>query len=84
VVGACVFNEINHIDFFSSLLTEIASSWDGCQKYFYRSLAWHTRLNAALATPAKVECHSMTIAQPRENSCSILPRTPFSDLAKRT
>ncbi|XP_073934254.1 midasin isoform X1 [Castor canadensis] len=37
----------------SSLLTEIASSWDGCQKYFYRSLAWHTRLNAALATPAK-------------------------------
>ncbi|XP_069866566.1 midasin isoform X1 [Dipodomys merriami] len=35
------------------LLTEISSSWDGCQKYFYRSLARHARLNAALATPAK-------------------------------
>ncbi|XP_048209797.1 midasin isoform X2 [Perognathus longimembris pacificus] len=35
------------------LLTEIASLWDGCQKYFYRSLARHARLNAALATPAK-------------------------------
>ncbi|XP_019064368.1 midasin isoform X2 [Fukomys damarensis] len=37
----------------SRLLAEISSSWDGCQKYFYRSLARHTRLNAALATPAK-------------------------------
>uniref|UniRef100_H0VTT4 Midasin n=1 Tax=Cavia porcellus TaxID=10141 RepID=H0VTT4_CAVPO len=37
----------------SRLLAEIASSWDGCQKYFYRSLARHTRLNAALAAPAK-------------------------------
>ncbi|XP_013366227.1 PREDICTED: midasin isoform X4 [Chinchilla lanigera] len=37
----------------SRLLAEIASLWDGCQKYFYRSLARHTRLNAALATPAK-------------------------------
>ncbi|XP_058163130.1 midasin isoform X2 [Dasypus novemcinctus] len=35
------------------LCTEISSSWDGCQKYFYRSLARHVRLNAALATPAK-------------------------------
>lgn len=37
----------------SRLLTEISSLWDGCQKYFYRSLARHTRLTAALATPAK-------------------------------
>nr|XP_036870003.1 midasin [Manis javanica] len=37
----------------SRLLTEISSSWDGCQKYFYRSLARHARLSAALATPAK-------------------------------
>ncbi|XP_008565442.1 PREDICTED: midasin [Galeopterus variegatus] len=37
----------------SRLLTEISSSWDGCQKYFYRSLARHTRLNTALTTPAK-------------------------------
>ncbi|XP_071469317.1 midasin isoform X1 [Marmota flaviventris] len=37
----------------SRLLTEISSSWDGCQKYFYRSLARHARLNIALATPAK-------------------------------
>ncbi|XP_040596448.1 midasin isoform X2 [Mesocricetus auratus] len=37
----------------SRLLTEISSLWDGCQKYFYRSLARHTRLTAALATPVK-------------------------------
>ncbi|XP_006870675.1 PREDICTED: midasin [Chrysochloris asiatica] len=37
----------------SRLLTEISSSWDGCQKYFYRSLARHVRLNAALTTPVK-------------------------------
>ncbi|XP_012665398.1 midasin [Otolemur garnettii] len=37
----------------SRLLTEISSSWDGCQKYFYRSLARHARLTAALAAPAK-------------------------------
>ncbi|MBZ3875424.1 Midasin, partial [Sciurus carolinensis] len=37
----------------SRLLTEISSSWDGCQKYFYRCLARHARLNIALATPAK-------------------------------
>ncbi|KAK2507590.1 hypothetical protein MC885_004960, partial [Smutsia gigantea] len=34
-------------------LRKISSSWDGCQKYFYRSLARHARLSAALATPAK-------------------------------
>ncbi|XP_066110370.1 midasin isoform X3 [Saccopteryx bilineata] len=37
----------------SRLLAEIASSWDGCQKYFYRSLARHSRLGAALTAPAK-------------------------------
>uniref|UniRef100_K9J478 Midasin n=1 Tax=Desmodus rotundus TaxID=9430 RepID=K9J478_DESRO len=37
----------------SRLLTEISSSWDGCQKYFYRSFAQHARLGAALAAPAK-------------------------------
>ncbi|XP_038203306.1 midasin isoform X2 [Arvicola amphibius] len=37
----------------SRLLTEISSLWDGCQKYFYRSLARHTRLTAALAAPVK-------------------------------
>ncbi|XP_060061378.1 midasin [Erinaceus europaeus] len=37
----------------SRLLTKISSSWDGCQKYFYRSLARHARLSAALAAPAK-------------------------------
>nr|XP_045010044.1 midasin isoform X2 [Jaculus jaculus] len=37
----------------SRLLAEISSLWDGCQKYFYRSLARHTRLNIALTTPAK-------------------------------
>ncbi|XP_059556931.1 midasin isoform X4 [Myotis daubentonii] len=37
----------------SRLLTEISSSWDGCQKYFYRSLARHARLSTALAAPVK-------------------------------
>nr|XP_035921041.1 midasin isoform X1 [Halichoerus grypus] len=37
----------------SRLLTEISSSWDGCQKYFFRSLTRHARLSAALAAPAK-------------------------------
>ncbi|XP_051017145.1 midasin [Acomys russatus] len=37
----------------SRLLTEISSLWNGCQKYFYRSLARHTRLTAALAAPVK-------------------------------
>ncbi|XP_070306217.1 midasin isoform X2 [Odocoileus virginianus] len=37
----------------SRLLTEISSSWEGCQKYFYRSLARHVRLSAVLAAPAK-------------------------------
>ncbi|XP_008936093.1 PREDICTED: midasin, partial [Merops nubicus] len=35
------------------LLTEISSAWDGCQKYFYRSLARHSRLQTALLAPAK-------------------------------
>ncbi|KAM5286744.1 midasin isoform 2-T2 [Hipposideros larvatus] len=37
----------------SRLLTEISTSWDGCQKYFYRCVARHARLTAALAAPAK-------------------------------
>ncbi|KAG8524470.1 Midasin, partial [Galemys pyrenaicus] len=37
----------------SRLLAEISSSWDGCQKYFYRSLARHARLSAAFTAPAK-------------------------------
>ncbi|XP_037374649.1 midasin [Talpa occidentalis] len=37
----------------SKLLAEISSSWDGCQKYFYRSLARHARLSAAFTAPAK-------------------------------
>ncbi|XP_007484380.2 midasin isoform X1 [Monodelphis domestica] len=35
------------------LLAEISSSWDGCQKYFYRSLARHLRLQAAFLAPSK-------------------------------
>uniref|UniRef100_A0A8D0DW25 Midasin n=1 Tax=Salvator merianae TaxID=96440 RepID=A0A8D0DW25_SALMN len=35
------------------LLSEISSSWDGCQKYFYQSLARHCRLLTALLTPSK-------------------------------
>uniref|UniRef100_A0A663LN04 Midasin n=1 Tax=Athene cunicularia TaxID=194338 RepID=A0A663LN04_ATHCN len=37
----------------ATLLTEITSAWDGCQKYFYRSLARHSRLQTALLAPAK-------------------------------
>uniref|UniRef100_A0A452IL58 Midasin n=1 Tax=Gopherus agassizii TaxID=38772 RepID=A0A452IL58_9SAUR len=37
----------------AKLLTEISSVWDGCQKYFYRSLARHSRLQTALLAPAK-------------------------------
>ncbi|NXY90027.1 MDN1 protein, partial [Alcedo cyanopectus] len=37
----------------ATLLTEISSAWEGCQKYFYRSLARHSRLQAALLAPAK-------------------------------
>uniref|UniRef100_A0A669QDJ1 Midasin n=1 Tax=Phasianus colchicus TaxID=9054 RepID=A0A669QDJ1_PHACC len=33
--------------------TYISSAWDGCQKYFYRSLARHSRLQTALLAPAK-------------------------------
>ncbi|KFU91782.1 Midasin, partial [Chaetura pelagica] len=37
----------------ATLLTEISSAWDGCQKYFYRSLARHSRLQSAFLAPAK-------------------------------
>ncbi|NWH71168.1 MDN1 protein, partial [Piaya cayana] len=37
----------------AALLTEISSAWDGCQKYFYRSLARHSRLQAVLLAPSK-------------------------------
>ncbi|NXI53175.1 MDN1 protein, partial [Chloroceryle aenea] len=37
----------------ATLLTEISSTWDDCQKYFYRSLARHSRLQTALLAPAK-------------------------------
>nr|XP_033792626.1 midasin isoform X2 [Geotrypetes seraphini] len=37
----------------SRLHVELSSNWDGCEKYFYRSLARHARLQAAFSTPAK-------------------------------
>ncbi|XP_069830836.1 midasin-like isoform X3 [Dendropsophus ebraccatus] len=37
----------------SELHAEITSTWDGCQKYFYRSLARNARLEAALVNPVK-------------------------------
>ncbi|XP_048350337.1 midasin isoform X2 [Sphaerodactylus townsendi] len=37
----------------TALLSEISSSWDGCQKYFYQSLARHCRLQTALQAPSK-------------------------------
>ncbi|KAM4771043.1 midasin [Rhinophrynus dorsalis] len=37
----------------ATLLSEISLSWEGCQKYFYRSLARNARLEAAFASPAK-------------------------------
>ncbi|XP_066468783.1 midasin [Tiliqua scincoides] len=37
----------------AALLSEISSSWDGCQKYFYQSLARHCRLQTALLVPSK-------------------------------
>ncbi|XP_010150908.1 PREDICTED: midasin, partial [Eurypyga helias] len=37
----------------ATFLTEISSAWDGCQKYFYRSLARHSRLQTAMLAPAK-------------------------------
>uniref|UniRef100_A0A8D2PY94 Midasin n=1 Tax=Varanus komodoensis TaxID=61221 RepID=A0A8D2PY94_VARKO len=39
----------------AKLLSEISSSWDGCQKYFYQSLARHCRLQTVLLTPSKVK-----------------------------
>ncbi|RXM29707.1 Midasin [Acipenser ruthenus] len=35
------------------LFAEMAAAWNGCQKYFYRSLARRVGLQAALLTPAK-------------------------------
>uniref|UniRef100_A0A8B9G947 Midasin n=1 Tax=Amazona collaria TaxID=241587 RepID=A0A8B9G947_9PSIT len=46
-----VVNRTHELD--ATLLTEISSAWDGCQKYFYRSLARHSRLQTALLAPAK-------------------------------
>ncbi|XP_066850638.1 midasin isoform X2 [Anser cygnoides] len=46
-----VVNCTNELD--ATLLTEVSSAWDGCQKYFYRSLARHSRLQTALLAPAK-------------------------------
>ncbi|XP_048793738.1 midasin isoform X1 [Lagopus muta] len=37
----------------ATFVAEISSAWDGCQKYFYRSLARHSRLQTALLAPAK-------------------------------
>uniref|UniRef100_A0A672UWV8 Midasin n=1 Tax=Strigops habroptila TaxID=2489341 RepID=A0A672UWV8_STRHB len=45
---------VNHTcELDATLMTEISSAWDGCQKYFYRSLARHSRLQTALLAPAK-------------------------------
>uniref|UniRef100_A0A8C2Y6E0 Midasin n=1 Tax=Coturnix japonica TaxID=93934 RepID=A0A8C2Y6E0_COTJA len=44
-------NNICQLD--ATFLAEISSAWDGCQKYFYRSLARHSRLQTALLAPAK-------------------------------
>ncbi|XP_010082937.1 PREDICTED: midasin, partial [Pterocles gutturalis] len=46
-----VVNHTHELD--AMLLTEISSAWDECQKYFYRSLARHSRLQTALLAPAK-------------------------------
>uniref|UniRef100_A0A672UTE4 Midasin n=1 Tax=Strigops habroptila TaxID=2489341 RepID=A0A672UTE4_STRHB len=47
---------VNHTcELDATLMTEISSAWDGCQKYFYRSLARHSRLQTALLAPAKVK-----------------------------
>ncbi|KAJ1151695.1 hypothetical protein NDU88_004475 [Pleurodeles waltl] len=35
------------------LLAELSSAWDGCEKYFYRSLARDSRLQTAMSAPAK-------------------------------
>ncbi|XP_075718267.1 midasin isoform X3 [Rhinoderma darwinii] len=38
---------------YEKLLAEITTTWDGCQKYFYRSLARNARLETALLNPVK-------------------------------
>uniref|UniRef100_UPI00398F5005 midasin isoform X2 n=1 Tax=Pristiophorus japonicus TaxID=55135 RepID=UPI00398F5005 len=35
------------------LLVEVSAAWEGCQKYFYQSLARQVALQAAMRTPAK-------------------------------
>ncbi|XP_067841398.1 midasin [Heptranchias perlo] len=35
------------------LLAEVSAAWEGCQKYFYQSLARRAALQAAMRTPAK-------------------------------
>ncbi|XP_063773055.1 midasin [Pseudophryne corroboree] len=37
----------------AELLAEIRATWDGCQKYFYKSLARNSRMETAFASPAK-------------------------------
>ncbi|KAM9316620.1 LOW QUALITY PROTEIN: midasin [Gastrophryne carolinensis] len=37
----------------AQLLSEILATWEGCQKYFYRSFARISRLETALVSPAK-------------------------------
>ncbi|XP_062980947.1 midasin [Elgaria multicarinata webbii] len=37
----------------ATLLSEISLSWDGCQKYFYQSLARHCKLQTVLLAPSK-------------------------------
>ncbi|XP_018427598.1 PREDICTED: midasin [Nanorana parkeri] len=43
----------NTVETNAELLGEITATWDGCQKYFYRSLARISRLETALVSPAK-------------------------------
>ncbi|XP_035472851.1 midasin isoform X1 [Scophthalmus maximus] len=43
----------NHEQAESMLFTELLATWDGCQKYFYRSWARRTAMQTALQLPAK-------------------------------
>ncbi|XP_066464567.1 midasin isoform X2 [Eleutherodactylus coqui] len=50
----CTFDISNSIlETNSEILAEITSTWDGCQKYFYKSLARNARLETALLNPVK-------------------------------
>ncbi|XP_019393298.1 PREDICTED: midasin isoform X2 [Crocodylus porosus] len=46
-----IVNCVRELD--ATLLAEISSAWDGCQKYFYRCLARNSRLQTALLAPVK-------------------------------